>query len=170
VLSVTGEKRNANATMIVARIRDRLSRIREKEFIWVRTHYCLVFATKYEYSFSLRMSFDLGTCANVAIAIFTAVTAVAAWRAASLAKSSAKQASDVAKEQTKVSVTAPKANALASRINFYNEQIADIKEAINKMKSAPVPISQFIAHSEQRLEELKMQACTQSHGSRLKSS
>ena len=76
------------------------------------------------------MNFDLGTLINVVIAIFTAIAAVAAWRAASIAKSTAKETSKTADEQTNVLITAAKANALASRINFYSEQIAPIRERL----------------------------------------
>jgi CHASE1-domain containing sensor protein len=84
------------------------------------------------------MRFDLGTWANVAIAIFTAVTAVAAWRAASVAKSSAK-------DQTDALMTAAKANALASRISFYTEQIAPLREQIQDGKVRGSPIANQVA-------------------------
>jgi hypothetical protein len=69
------------------------------------------------------MNVDLGIWANVATAIFTAVTAIAAWRAASVAKSAAKDASKISGAQTDALMTAAKANALASRINFYTQQM-----------------------------------------------
>jgi hypothetical protein len=71
---------------------------------------------------------------NIAIAIFTAIAAVAAWRAASIAKSTAEATGKTAEEQTKVSVTAAKANALASRINIYSEQIAIFDNRIQDAK------------------------------------
>jgi hypothetical protein len=78
------------------------------------------------------MCFDLGTWANVAIAIFTAVTAIAAWRAASVAKSSAEESGKIAKEQTDALMTAAKADALASRINFYDKQIAVVESELQE--------------------------------------
>ena len=72
------------------------------------------------------MSFDLGISLNAIIAIGTAVTAIVAWRAASVAKSAAAESSKIAKEQTDALITAAKANALASRIHAYDLQIAVI--------------------------------------------
>jgi len=67
---------------------------------------------------------------NVAIAIFTAVAAIAALISAvgSLlasfqAKKSAEESTKIAKEQTKALLTAAKANALATQIDVYTLQM-----------------------------------------------
>jgi hypothetical protein len=73
---------------------------------------------------------QLSDLINLAIAIFTAIAAKAAWdsaksshRAVEQANQSAEDSRKIAGEQTKALLTAAKANALASRIAFYNEQI-----------------------------------------------
>lgn len=67
---------------------------------------------------------------NVAIAIFTAVAAIAALisvfvslRASRDAKKSAEESAKIAKEQIKVLLAAAKANALATQINVYTLQM-----------------------------------------------
>jgi hypothetical protein len=102
--------------------------------------------------------------ANVVIAIFTAVAAVAALVSAvgSLIASresnkAAQESRKIAGEQTKALMTAAKASALASRINFYNEQIADMKEAINKERSKPMPVFAITGGYEKNLQELQIQ-------------
>jgi uncharacterized lipoprotein YehR (DUF1307 family) len=67
---------------------------------------------------------------NVAIAIFTAVAAIAALisvfvslRASRDAKKSAEESKNIAEEQTKVLLTAAKANALATQIDVYTLQM-----------------------------------------------
>jgi hypothetical protein len=59
---------------------------------------------------------------------------VAAWRAASVAKSAAKDASKIAEAQTNVSMTAAKANALASRIDFYTQKLRSLRDQIQDGK------------------------------------
>jgi hypothetical protein len=101
---------------------------------------------------------------NLAIAVFTAIAAGAALvsgisssRSSKEARKAAEASRKIAEEQTKALMTAAKANALASRINFYNEQIAEVRGAINKAQSAPVPIRPFINDSERALDELIIQ-------------
>jgi hypothetical protein len=74
---------------------------------------------------------------NVAIAIFTAVAAIAALISAvgSLlasfqAKKTAEESKKIAEEQTKALMTAAKANALASRIDFYTQQLTPLRDKI----------------------------------------
>jgi|HubBroStandDraft_2_1064218.scaffolds.fasta_scaffold649033_1 hypothetical protein len=107
---------------------------------------------------------QLNDLINLAIAIFTALAAKAAWDSAKASRLAVEQANEsaedsrkIAKEQTKALMTAAKANALASRINFYNEQIAEARGAINKAQGAPVPNRPFISHSESALDELIIQ-------------
>jgi hypothetical protein len=73
---------------------------------------------------------QLSDLINLAIAIFTAIAAKAAWDSAKSSQQAVEQANrsaedsrKIAEEQTKALLTAAKANALASRIEFYNEQI-----------------------------------------------
>jgi hypothetical protein len=68
---------------------------------------------------------------NLAIAAFTAialgaalVSAISSSRSSKEASKAAEEGRKIAGEQTKAMMTAAKANALASRINFYSEQIA----------------------------------------------
>ena len=67
---------------------------------------------------------------NLAIAIFTAVAAIAALISARASRQAVEQANKaaedgrkIAEKQTEALMTAAKANALASRINFYTEQM-----------------------------------------------
>lgn len=77
---------------------------------------------------------QLSDLINLAIAIFTAMAAKAAWdsaksshRAVEQANQSAEDGRKIAEEQTKALLTAAKSNALASRIEFYNRQISAAK-------------------------------------------
>ena len=104
------------------------------------------------------MSFDLGISLNAIIAIGTAVTAIAAWRAASVAKSAAAESSKIAKEQTNALITAAKANALASRIHAYDLQIAVVEEKIQDGKVrgiAPMPLALLVSEADQLKGERK---------------
>jgi hypothetical protein len=72
----------------------------------------------------------IGDGISLAVAIFTALAARAAWASAKASREAVAQANTaaaesrtIAKEQTAALLTAAKANALASRINFYTEQM-----------------------------------------------
>jgi hypothetical protein len=80
---------------------------------------------------------------NLAIAVFTAAAAIAAWVSASASLKATEQANreaqesrkaaeesrKIAQQQTGALMLAARANALASRISFYSEQILEAKEA-----------------------------------------
>jgi septal ring factor EnvC (AmiA/AmiB activator) len=91
---------------------------------------------------------DLVGCAT---AIFTALAAWAAWRATSVAKSAAEESGKISNQQTTALTVAAKANALASRINFYDRQIAEIESAIREGQMSP----NRLANLEKTLEQLK---------------
>jgi hypothetical protein len=69
---------------------------------------------------------------NSVIAIFTAIAAIAAWFTAVKAAQAAKESSAIAEKQTEALMTAAKANALATRIDFYDRQMAPLIEQIQK--------------------------------------
>jgi len=97
------------------------------------------------------MCFDLETWANVATAVFTAGTAAAALFAAWVAKSASEDSNKSAKKQTNALLTAARGNALASRINFYDRQIAEIESAIRAEQTSP----SLRARLEKNFEQLK---------------
>jgi hypothetical protein len=99
---------------------------------------------------------------NLAIAIFTAIAAVAALvsarasrQAVDQANQSAEDSRKIAEEQTKALMTAAKANALASRIEFYNKQILEANEALNKFRRAADIDKE--SKAKQHKEELELQ-------------
>ena len=63
----------------------------------------------------------------------------------------------IAKEQTTALMSAAKANALASRIAFYNEQIAELTEWLNIVRNSITSARDQIPAKEADLKELKMQ-------------
>jgi hypothetical protein len=67
---------------------------------------------------------------NLAIAVFTAVAAAAACFSAVASSRSAKESGNFARQQAEALMLAAKANALASRIDFYNKQILEAKEKL----------------------------------------
>jgi hypothetical protein len=73
---------------------------------------------------------------NLVIACFTAIAAFISARASRQAVEEAKKAGDnsakIAAEQTKAMLTAARANALASRIDFFNQQIDDTRARMEK--------------------------------------
>jgi hypothetical protein len=100
------------------------------------------------------MCFDLGTWADVATAIFTAGTAIAALWAGWIAKSAAQDSTKIAKQQTDALINAAKANALASRINFYSEQIAILEEKVQDAKVRGMAPMQMVVLTNE-LDQLK---------------
>jgi hypothetical protein len=78
---------------------------------------------------------------------------VAAWRAASVAKSAANDSSKIANEQTNALMAAAKANALASRINFYEQQLAPLR---NKIQDSKV-LGEIVVRLQDQAKELEMQ-------------
>lgn len=98
-----------------------------------------------------------GDIAGFATALFTAWAAWSAWQATSVAKSVAEDSRTIAGEQTKALMSAAKANALASRIAFYNEQIAELTEWLNIVRNSVTSARGQIPAKEAELKELKMQ-------------
>jgi hypothetical protein len=103
---------------------------------------------------------------NSAIAIFTAAAAVAALISARASREAVDQANQsaeenrkIAEKQTEALVTAAKANALASRINFYTEQIKPLKR-IEERSNEPNAAGHFrrlSEHGEKLLDQLSLE-------------
>ena len=103
----------------------------------------------------------IGTLINLTIAIFTAIAARAAVLSARasrdavhLANQSADDSRKIAEEQTKALMTAAKANALASRINFYNEQIRPLQRIQEHMFDNPGRSQRLSEEAEAGLNQL----------------
>ena len=93
---------------------------------------------------------SLADCIGLAIAICTAAAAVAAWVSASASlkatnqankeaeesRKAAEESRKIAQQQTEALTTAAKANALASRIEFYNKQILEAKGYLSQFGNA----------------------------------
>jgi hypothetical protein len=92
-----------------------------------------------------------GDSVGCATAIFTAVAAGAAWRATSVAKSAAEESGKIASQQTTALSVAAKANALASRINFYDRQIVEREAVIQASQMNPTRLDQ----ARKTVEQLK---------------
>ena len=71
-------------------------------------------------------------------------------------KSASQESSKSAKEQTNALLTAAKANALASRINFYDRQIGEIESVIRERKMQVVDHS-AVRKLEETVKQLRAQ-------------
>jgi hypothetical protein len=72
--------------------------------------------------------------------VFSGIAAVASWRSALLSRRGIDQAKRIADDQAKTSLTTARANALASRIAFYNEQLGNVVEYLRGLNQArPTP-------------------------------
>jgi hypothetical protein len=91
--------------------------------------------------------------AGFATALFTAWAAWSARQATSIAKSASENSGTIAKEQTTALMTAAKANALASRISFYDQQIADLESMIAARQINPARL----ADAQKTVEQLKVE-------------
>jgi hypothetical protein len=78
---------------------------------------------RYPMSWSDGLSIAIATF-NFAIAVFTGIAAAAAWSSAKLARQAGDDSHQQAEKMKEAMLNAAKANALASRIEFYNEQVA----------------------------------------------
>jgi len=94
---------------------------------------------------------SLADLINLAIAVFTAAAAIAAWvsttaslKATEKANETAEESRKIAHEQTQALMLAAKANALASRISFYSEQIRTLEKQLQDYQQrgwAPEPMA-----------------------------
>jgi len=80
---------------------------------------------------------SLADLINLAIAVFTAAAAIAAWvsttaslKATEKANETSEESRKIAHEQTQALMLAAKANGLASRISFYSEQIRTLEKQL----------------------------------------
>src|ERR1700736_6240011 len=97
---------------------------------------------------------SLADLINLAIAVFTAAAAIAAWvsttaslKATEQADREAEESRKIAQQQTETLMLAAKANALASRISFYTEQIRPLEKQLEDYQQRGPPTRRSFARA-----------------------